>query len=420
VMFDITQLNASLPTPALANASKFASHQESHSPVDSLVAPAAVDAKPVVTWRVTRFCNLDCINCTSERHPHHSGAELSTSEGMEMIRDLAAFQIPELHFGGGEPLLRADLFELVAYAREWGIEPSLLTNGTLVTLANAEKLRGAGLHRVSILLEGIGREVDRHRGMPGTFNAVLEAYANCEAAGLAAEIRTPLNRSSYSELADILDLVERQGIRKVVFAHRVYVGPANRLHNDLTDAETRHVLDLLMERAEDFARRGVAIRIATDENHVDGIYRYLRFARKNPTGAQAACRLLQECKGGAEGAGVGLAGIDSVGNVHPDSYWTNHTLGNVRETPFSEIWGNSSDPLLLGLRDRLPLLKGKCANCRWKQTCGGNLRVRAEEYFGDPWMADPACYLTNEEIDKEVADLVEAMEDDVLLPEQAA
>jgi radical SAM protein with 4Fe4S-binding SPASM domain len=416
-MLDITQLNASLSMPALADASKFSPHGEIHGP---LVAPAAADVKPVVTWRVTRFCNLNCVNCTSDSRPHRSGAELSTAEGMELIRDLAAWQVPQLVFAGGEPLLRADLFELVAYARERGIEPSLFTNGTLLTLANAEALRRAGLERVSILLEGIGREVDRHRGMPGTFNSVLEAYANCEAAGLAAEIRTPLNRSSYSELTQILDLVERQAIRKVVFAHRVYVGRAHHWQDDLTHAETRHTLDLLMDRAEDFERRGVAINIATDENHADGIYQYLRLAHRDPAHAQAAYRLLQGCGAAVKGAGVGIAGIDSVGGVHPGAYWTDHVLGNVRNTSFSEIWGKSSDPLLQGLRNRLPLLKGKCANCRWKQACGGNIRVRAEEYFGDPWMADPACYLTSDEIDSEIADQVEAMEDDVLLSEQAA
>ena len=89
-------------------------------------------------------------------------------------------------------------------------------------------------------------------------------------------------------------------------------------------------------------------------------------------------------------------------------------------TPFSEIREKSPDPLRRGLRDRLPLLKGKCANCHWKQACGGNLRVRAEEVFGDVWMSDPACYLTNDEIGKEVKEQVEAMEDDVLLGKQAA
>jgi len=262
--------------------------------------------------------------------------------------------------------------------------------------------------------------VDRNRGVPGAFNAVLEGYENCEDAGLEVAIRTPLNRWSYRELGGILDFVERMQIRKVVFSHLVYTGRGSNPQDDLTHEETRRALDLLLERAEDFERRGVEIKIATDENHVDGIYQYLRLARKNSVRAAAAYRLLQECGAGIQGAGVGLAGIDSVGDVHPDPYWANYSLGNVRETPFSEIWGQSSDPLLRGLRNRLPLLKGKCANCRWKQACGGNLRVRAEEYFGDPWMADPACYLTNNEIGKGIPDQAEAMEDDVLLPEQAA
>jgi radical SAM protein with 4Fe4S-binding SPASM domain len=281
-------------------------------------------------------------------------------------------------------------------------------------------LQGAGLHSVSIMLEGIGREVDRHRGMRGAFDAILEGYANCEAAGLAAEVRVPLNRWNYPELAGILDFIERQQIRQAVFAHLVYTGRGNSPQDDLTHDQKRRALDLILERAEDFQRRGVAIKIATDENHVDGIYLYLRLARAHPRRAAAAYRWLQGCAASLQGAGVGLAGIDSVGDVHPDPYWTNYVLGNVRETPFLEIWGKSSDPLLRGLRDRLPLLKGRCANCRWQQACGGNLRVRAEEFFGDPWMSDPACYLTDEEISKEVTEQVEVMEDDVLLSEQAA
>jgi radical SAM protein with 4Fe4S-binding SPASM domain len=123
---------------------------------------------------------------------------------------------------------------------------------------------------------------------------------------------------------------------------------------------------------------------------------------------------------GVYGAGVGLAGIDPSGDVHPDQHWTNCTLGNVRSTPFSEIWAESTDATLAGLRDRLPLLKGRCADCRWKQACGGSLRVRAEEVYGDPWMHDPACYLTQIEIKKEIPEQVMAMENEVLLPEQAA
>jgi len=418
-MLDIAQLSHPFPMNAAAGVSKHGRQLEVYLPAVSLPL-SGTNPKPMVTWRVTRSCNLNCSNCAYSSRPRRYGSELTTAEGMALIRDLAEFQVRRLLLAGGEPLMRDDLLELVAYTHERGIQPSLLTNGTLLSRERAAALKHAGLHSASILLEGSGRQVDRHRGVPGAFNAVLEAYENCESAGLAAEFRTPLNRWNYPELADILGLIERRQIRQVVFAHLVYAGRGNNRQDDLTHEEKRRALDLILERAEDFHCRGVKIKIATDENHTDGIYLYLRLARKNPLRAAAAYRLLPECGASVQGAGVGVAGTDSVGDVHPDPYWANYTLGNVREAPFSEIWGSSSDPLLCGLRDRLPLLKGRCANCRWKQACGGNLRVRAEGFFGDPWMSDPACYLTNEEISKEVTEQDEVMEDDVLLTEQAA
>jgi len=419
-MLDITQLNGSLSMLAASKTSERGPEWEGLPPADSPLPLAVGNPKPLVTWRVTRSCNLNCLNCLYDSRPRRYGSELTTQEGMALIRDLGAMQVSRLQFAGGEPLMRADLVELVGYTRDQGIQPSLFTNGTLLSRERAAGLRRAGLHSVSILLEGIGREVDRHRGAPGAFDAVLEGYANCEATGLAAEIRTPLNRWNYPELAAILDFVERRGIRQVTFAHLVYAGRGNSPQDDLAHDEKRRALDLILERAEDFQRRGVAIKIATDENHVDGIYLYLRLARRNPRLAAAAYRLLQGSGATVHGAGVGLAGIDSVGDVHPDPYWANYVLGNVREMPFSDIWEKSSDPLLRGLRDRLPLLKGRCANCRWKQACGGNLRVRAEELFDDPWMSDPSCYLTDEEIGKEVKEQIKGLEDNVLLSEQAA
>jgi Fe-coproporphyrin III synthase len=419
-MLDITQLNASLSMQAAAEIGKLGSQWEVVSPADSPRPLTAANPHPVVTWRVTRSCNLNCLTCLYDSRPRRYGAELTTAEGIALISDLAAFQVPRLLFAGGEPLLRTDLLEFVAWAHQLGIQPEIFTNGTLLSQALAAELKRAGLHSATILLEGIGRAVDRHRGVLGAFHTILEGYENCEAAGLKAEIRTPLNRWSYPDLAELLDFIERRRIRKIVFAHLVYAGRGNNPHDDLTHSQKRRALDLLLERAEDFHRRGVEIKIATDENHVDGIYQYLRLTRLNPRRAAAAYRFLSEGGAAVQGAGVGLAGIDSVGDVHPDAYWTNHILGNVREIPFSEIWGKSSDPLLRGLRDRLPLLKGRCANCRWKRACGGNLRVRAEECFGDPWATDPACYLTNEEIGKEVTEQVEAMEYDVLVSEQAA
>ncbi len=133
------------------------------------------------------------------------------------------------------------------------------------------------------------------------------------------------------------------------------------------------------------------------DNHADGPYLYLKLREEDPVRAAEVLRLLQWNGGGLNSSGVGIADIDFLGNVHPDQFWMTHTLGNVRERKFSEIWQDSSDPILAGLRSRAPLLRGRCAACQWKDVCGGGFRVRALQVYGDPWAQDPGCYLTDEE-----------------------
>ena len=418
-MLNITGLNTFCSALLPIDSTAFGAELLHPGPAETPDHAVETHRKPRVTWRVTRSCNMNCRSCVSDPLPSRDGSELNTREGIDLIADLATFGVPSLLFARGEPLLREDLVEWVAYTHERGVQPSLHTNGTLLGWTKAEELRSAGLPSVGILLEGLGREVDCRRGAPGVFDAVLEGYASCEAAGLATEIRTPLHRWNYSRLAELLGFIERRQIRRVVFVHLVYAGRGNSPNDDLTHDEKRRALDLIIEAAEDFSRRGISITMATDENHADGIYLYLRWARRDPRRATSALRLLQSTRADVHGSGVGLAGIGSWGEVRPDPYWA-YTLGNVRARPFGEIWRDNSDSLLCGLRDRLPRLKGRCAKCRWKPSCGGNLRVRAQEFFGDPWMSDPACYLTEEEIGKEVMEQVAAMEDDVLLSGQAA
>jgi radical SAM protein with 4Fe4S-binding SPASM domain len=101
---------------------------------------------------------------------------------------------------------------------------------------------------------------------------------------------------------------------------------------------------------------------------------------------------------GGNASGVNVANIDNLGNVHPDTMWWHHMLGNIRERPFSEIWQDTSDPLMAGLKAKPRSVKGRCGQCRYFDICGGNTRVRAQQLTGDPWAEDPACYLDDEEI----------------------
>ena len=135
----------------------------------------------------------------------------------------------------------------------------------------------------------------------------------------------------------------------------------------------------------------------TVDNHADGPFLALWSREHAPERTSDIERLLRRNGGNSAGKGIGC--IDNTGNVHPDQFWWSQTLGNVRERPFSEIWTDPSIELLRRLRDRKFLLPERCRGCRWLDMCNGNLRVRAETATGDTWGFDPACYLTDAEID---------------------
>ena len=381
---------------------------------------SAAQQKPAVVWNATRTCNLNCPACTTNSGPRKYRGEMTGEEARGFIRNLASFGVAELRFAGGEPLVRVDLPDLVACASDCGIRPALITNGTLVTPAVARRLADSGVESVSVRLDALEPDLDRLRGTRGSLQATLAGLRCLREAGLRVSLRVALTKRNQRSLDGILDFVERERIERVCFHHLVYAGRGNDPSEDLTHGETRRAMDLILRRAEDFEQRGVEIEIFTADNDVDGVYLYLKLSRKDPVRAAAVYRHLELRGGGAGSSGVGIASVDAGGNVHPDSYWSHYSFGNVREKSFGSIWTDQSDPLTAGLKNRLPLLKGRCANCRFKKICGGSLRVRAERVYGDPWMEDPACYLTQEEIAGEWPQFKEAMENDVLTERQAA
>ena len=360
---------------------------------------AAALRRPVVVWNVTRSCNLRCLHCYSDSEARRYEGELSFEEGRAFLRDLAAFQAPAVLFSGGEPLVRRDLFDLVAYARSLGLRPTLSTNGTLITPEVAARIKTIGFTYVGVSLDGIGEVNDRFRGVSGAFERALRAFHNLKAVGQRVGLRLTLNRHNVENLHRIFDLIELEGIDRACFYHLVLSGRGRGIAGDmLAPAETRAAVDVILERAADFHRRGLGKEILTVDNHVDGVYAYLRLRAEGSPRAEETLRLLRWNGGGLYSSGVGIGDVDFLGNVHPDQFWMHYSFGNVRQQPFSQIWTDTSDPLMAGLKDRKPRLTGRCASCRWLDACGGSLRVRAELATGDPWAPDPGCYLTDEEI----------------------
>jgi len=352
--------------------------------------------RPVVVWNVGRRCNLHCVHCYSDSSNRAYPGELTTAEGFALLDDLADFGIPVLLLSGGEPLMRPDIFELIAYARSVGLRTTLSTNGTLITADVAERLRALEVSYVGISLDGIGLTNDMFRGHKGAFDKAMAGFRHCKAVDQRVGLRMTLTKRNCQDLDQIFDFIEAEEIDRACFYHLVYSGRGSSA-DELTPELARAAVDTILRRTRDFADRGLRKEIFTVDNHADGPYLYLKLLEEDRARAEEVLALLRWNGGGLHSSGVGIADIDFLGNVHPDQFWMQHTLGNVKDRKFSEIWQDLSDPILAGLRDRAPLLKGRCASCRWKDVCGGSFRIRALQVHGDPWAEDPGCYLTDEE-----------------------
>lgn len=357
----------------------------------------SADKRPVVVWNATRKCNLKCVHCYAHATDASTQDELTTAEGRALIDDLAGYGVPVLLFSGGEPLVRKDLPELAAYAVEKGMRAVISTNGTLITPAVARTLKEIGLSYVGISLDGMQEVNDRFRGVAGAFDKALKGIENSQAAGIKVGLRFTINKANVGEIPGIFDLLEERDIPRVCFYHLVYAGRgSNLVEQDLTHEETRKAVDLIIDRTRDLHQRGKPKEVLTVDNHADGPYVYLRLLEEDPQRAKEVYELLQMNEGNNTGRGIGC--VSWNGDVHPDQFWRHYSFGNVRQRPFSEIWSDTSDPLMARLKDKKPHVKGRCASCRWLDICAGNFRVRAEAVTGDLWAPDPACYLTDEEI----------------------
>ena len=353
--------------------------------------------RPIVVWNSTQRCNLRCLHCYAQAQNTIFPGELSTEEGKAFIQDLADFGVPALLFSGGEPLLRNDILELASWASKLGIRAVFSTNGTLIKDGLAERIVEVGLAEVGISIDGLGPINDRFRGHKGAFEAALQGIRRLVALGQRVSLRLTITKHNFGEIPAIFDLVERENIDRICFYHLTYAGRASNMKDeDLSAQQTRAVVDLIFDRTLDLHRRGLNKEVLTVDNHADSVYLYFRVKRDQPSKADAVLELLR--RNGGNNSGIRIGAVDNMGNVHPDQFWWHYSLGNVRQRKFSDIWTDTSDPLLQGLRNRKPLLKGRCGKCQYLDLCNGNLRVRAEAVYGDIWADDPACYLTDKEI----------------------
>ena len=353
---------------------------------------------PVVVWNSTRTCNLKCRHCYMSSDAKKYQNELTTAEAKQFIDNLADFNVPVLLFSGGEPLIRPDFFELADYAAKKGVRPTLSTNGTLITPEVARKIKDIGVGYVGISLDGLREVNDKFRGKAGAFEAAMNGIKNCVAVDQRVGLRFTINHHNIQELENIFDFIEEENINRVCFYHLVYSGRGNQMMDeDVTAEESRRAMDIIIRRTRDFEERGLKKEILTVDNHCDGVYMYLKALQEGKDELAQQIKKYIAMNGGNR-SGMAFAEVDPLGYVHPDQFTQHHTFGNVRERKFGDIWQDTTNPIMAGLKDRKPLLKGRCSKCKFLDNCNGNFRTRAEARTGDFWESDPSCYLTDEEI----------------------
>lgn len=356
---------------------------------------AAHGMGPVTIWHATRTCNLKCAHCYASSEAKKYQGELTTEEARAFIDDLSDFRVPALLLSGGEPLAREDILDLATYANSKGVRTTFSTNGTLIDAAVARKMKEIGVGYVGISLDGLESEHDQFRGVKGAFNSSIRAFRHLREVGQRSGLRFVINKGNFHKLKDVMRLIEEEGIQRVCFYHMVYSGRGG-VDLDVTHEQSRQAMDLIIEQVEDWHARGVNVEVLTVDNHADVVYLYLYMLKRDPERAARMYEMMQSNRGNR--VGIAIGDVDNLGYVHCDQFTQHHSFGNVREKKFSQIWTEAEHPLLAGLKNRQPLLKGRCASCKWLNVCNGNFRTRAEAVTGDFWESDPACYLTDEEI----------------------
>ncbi len=348
--------------PEVTAASAGGSHDEAQ---ESRLQPS------LLSWNITRQCNLTCSHCYRDARDTPDPGELTTEQGLRLIDEIAAVGFRVLILSGGEPLMRADLYDFISAARARGVRPVLGTNGTLIDTQAARRLREAGLARAGVSLDSTDPDYhNRLRGSPTAWQDAMAGMRVCKEAGLPFQVNTTVTQQNQDQLLQITDLASEIG----AVGHHVFflvpTGRGRQMADDMVEAERcERLIEALLERQQ---QGDIEIKPTCAPQ-------FVRIAER----LGVPIRFRMGCL-----AGRTYCVIIPNGEVQPCPYLP-MSVGNVREQSFSDIWSEAK--LFKSLRE--DPLQGACGRCRWSKRCFG-CRARAYWASGGNYLAeDPWCGL---------------------------
>ena len=191
-----------------------------------------------MTFAVTYRCQLHCAHCSAAYHLNNKLKELSTEEAKRLIDESERFGVTIIAFTGGEPLIRPDIYELIAHVDQNKALPLLFTNGLLLTDENVKKLADAGLYSLFVSLDSpIPEEHDRLRGMPGLFDLAIAGIKRAKERGIFVGISSYASRSGTEKgmYKKMYRLAQKLGVQNLLLFDSV---PTGRLLHDTSEVLT--------------------------------------------------------------------------------------------------------------------------------------------------------------------------------------
>lgn len=362
-------------------------------------------APRLVFWELTTGCNLKCIHCRASAQQLMSPNDLSTTECLRILDEIAAeagANTPSrgptiLVLSGGEPLWRPDVFDIARHARSVGLRVALATNGTLIDQDRAARIKECGIERVAISLDGPTAIVhDKFRGQPGAFFAAISGLRHAQRAGLSTQINTTVSKHNSRDLPKMLNLALSLGVDAFHLFLLVPVGCGLTIaeSDSVRAQEAEEILNWYYDQS---LNCGLELK-ATCAPHYYRIDRQRRAAARREGQVNGNGHLNGHANGNGHPhgglnamtkgclAGTGVCFVSHQGEIYPCGYLP-MAAGDLRQQSFREVWQNSS--LFATLRD-VDELKGKCGVCEFKRVCSG-CRARAYGWSGDYLAEEPFC-----------------------------
>ncbi len=336
----------------------------------------------LVYWEMTQACGLACRHCRAEAMAQPHPLELDHAESKRLLQQIAAFgdPLPHLILTGGDPLKRADLFELIDEANALGLDVSITPSATQsLTREVVAKLRSHGIQSLGLSLDGSTPE--RHdgiRGIPGCFETTIRGAQLAAEFNLPIQVNTLVSEETADDLPATYELLQSLKVMRWSLFFLIAVGRGKVLR-EVSSARGEEIMEWVYDLA-----KVAPFAIKTTEAPSYRRIALYRMRSEGMTPEQIQRTSVYHGFGIRDGHGIMF--VSNNGDVYPAGFLP-LTVGNVRQNEIVDMYRNA--PIFRSLHNPNEF-KGKCGRCEQRMVCGGS-RARAYAYTGDPLESDPFC-----------------------------